>query len=297
MLFDTCGTMADAVYNVALAAQDVRNDLHRIYSDAVKDSIRQLDPRELDITHPKSVLKGLWHMGKGLVTDVSVGIVLNIDEGAMNDAVTAYDNRVQRQVRRIEDLMPALDEACTSAPSFNAETARAEAFGARSLTEFKGDPLYTVPGDDESRHRYPVDLANQEGLSGSHVIDKHVGKTDAQLEQRLRDQARVRPDGTVAPIAASTFTDLSSAQRYTQGVLDDPANQQKISRWLASNPDPARSKRTLGLSFTDVVGRTWTRGDSSAHDSHIVNVTLKPRPGGHPPYVVLTSMPSDTVQQ
>ncbi|MFF1402817.1 RNase A-like domain-containing protein [Streptomyces sp. NPDC058294] len=297
VLFDTCEAMVDAVYNVAQAAEDVRNDLHRIYRQAVLDSIKQLDPRELDVTDAKSLVKGLWHVGKGLVADVSVGIVLNIDEGAMNDAVATYDNRVHRQVRGIKDLMSALDEAYTSAPTFIAESARAEAFGARALTDFKGNPLYTVPGDDESHHRYPVDLANQEGIAGAHVIDKHVGKTDAQLEQRLRDQAKIRPDGTVAPIAASTFTDLASAQRYTQSVLDDTRNQQKIANWLASNPNPDRSTRTVGLTFNDVVGRTWTRGDSSAHDSHIVNVALRPRPGRHPPYVVLTSMPSDTVQQ
>ncbi|MFJ9633544.1 RNase A-like domain-containing protein [Streptomyces sp. NPDC101175] len=297
VLFDTCDAMVDAIYNVAKAAEDVRDDLHRIYRQAVIDSLKQLDPRDLDITDAKSLVKGLWEAGKGLVADVSVGVVLNIDEGALNDAVSAYDNRVHRQVGEINALLPALDEACTSAPTFNAESARAEAFGARALTEFKGDPLYTVPGDDESRHRFPVDLANQEGLAGSHVIDKHVGKTDEQLEQRLRDQAKMRPDGTIAPIAASTFTDLASAQRYTQSVLDDPNNQQKIANWLAGNPNPARSTRTLGLPFNDVVGRTFTRGDASAHDSHIVNVTLRPRPGGHPPYVVLTSMPSDTVQQ
>ncbi|HEY8984086.1 MAG TPA: RNase A-like domain-containing protein [Streptomyces sp.] len=297
VLFDTCDAVAEAVYDVARAAEDVRDDLHRIYRQAVVDSVRQLDPRNLDLSDAKSLLKGAWNLGKGLVTDVSVGIVLNIDEGAMNDAVAAYDNRVHRQARRLRDLMAALDEAYTSAPTFDAESARAETFGARALTDFKGDPLYTVPGDDESRHRFPVDLAGQEGLSGAHVIDKHVGKTDEQLEQRLRDQARTRPDGTVAPIAASTFTDLASAQRYTQSVLDDPRNQQKIANWLASNPNPDRSTRTLGLTFTDAVGRTWSRGDSAAHDSHIVNVTLRPRPGGHPPYVVLTSMPSDTVQQ
>lgn len=297
VLFDTCDAMVDAVYAVAKAAEDVRDDLHRIYRRAVLDSLKQLDPRHLDITDAKSVVKGLWNAGKGLVTDLSVGIVLDIDEGALNDAVSAYNNRIHRQVREIKALLPALDEAYTSAPTFNAESARAEAFGARALTDFKGDPLYTVPGDDESRHRFPVDLANQEGVTGAHVIDKHVGKTDAQLEQRLRDQAKIRPDGTVAPIAASSFTDLTSAQRYTQSVLDDPANQQKIANWLAGNPNPARSARTIGLAFTDAVGRTWTRGDSSAHDSHIVNVTLRPRPGGHPPYIVLTSMPSDTVQQ
>lgn len=296
VLFDTCDAMVDAIFHVAQAAEDVRDDLHRIYRKAVEDSIRQLDPRDLDITDAKSVIKGLWDAGKGLVADVSVGIVLDIDEGAMNDAVDTYNNRVHRQARRVKELMTALDEAYTSAPTFNAESARSEAFGARTMTGFKGDPLYTVPGDDESKHRFPVDLANQEGVAGAHVIDKHVGKTDAQLEQRLRDQAKLRPDGTVAPIAASTFPDLASAQRYTQAVLDDPRNQQKISNWLAGNPDPNRSRRTLGLSFTDTVGRTLTRGDSSAHDSHMVNVTLRPRPGGHPPYVVLTSMPSDTVQ-
>lgn len=296
VLFDTCDAMVEVVYAVAKAAEDVRDDLHRIYRQAVLDSLKQLDPRHLDITDAKSVVKGLWNAGKGLVTDLSVGIVLDIDEGALNDAVSAYNNRIHRQVREIKALLPALDEAYTSAPTFNAESARAEAFGARALTNFKGDPLYTVPGDDESNHRFPVDLANQEGVAGAHVIDKHVGKTDEQLEHRLRDQAKIRRDGTVAPIAASTFTDLASAQRCTQSVLDDPANQQKIANWLAGNPDPARSTRTIGLAFTNVVGRTWTRGDSSAHDSRVVNVTLRPRPGGHPPYVVLTSMPSDTVQ-
>ncbi|MFJ6897143.1 RNase A-like domain-containing protein [Streptomyces hokutonensis] len=98
--------------------------------------------------------------------------------------------------------------------------------------------------------------------------------------------------GWVSPASSRSL----SSSPPTQGVLDDPGNQQKIANWLASNPNPDRSKRTVGLTFNDTVGRTWTRGDSAAHDSHIVNVTLKPRPGGHPPYVVLTSMPSDTVQ-
>src|SRR5206468_1096686 len=112
----------------AKAAEDVRDDLHRIYRQAVVDSIKQLDPRDIDVTDAKSLLKGLWETGKGLVADVSVGIVLNIDEGALNDAVSAYDNRIHRQVGEINALLPALDEAYTSAPTFNAETARAEAF-------------------------------------------------------------------------------------------------------------------------------------------------------------------------
>lgn len=97
--------------------------------------------------------------------DLSAGIVLNMDEEAMNNAVTAYNNRIERQTLRVKHLRDALDEAHKSAPTCKAEEARAEAYGARALGEFKGNPLHTVPGDDESRHTYPVDLANQEGTS------------------------------------------------------------------------------------------------------------------------------------
>ncbi|MEU0048511.1 RNase A-like domain-containing protein [Streptomyces sp. NPDC006309] len=299
VLFDTCEAMVDAVYNVAQAAEDVRDDLHRIYRQAVLDSIKQLDPRELDVTDAKSLVKGLWHAGKGLVADVSVGIVLNIDEGAMNDAVAAYDNRVHRQVRGIKDLMSALDEAYTSAPTFIAESARAEAFGARALTDFKGNPLYTVPGDSEANHAYPIDLASQEAIHGSHVIDKHVGKTDEQLAQRLRDQSSIP--------AASSFTDLAGAQKYTQDTVEyvGPSansgrqnegvdNQAKIKKWL-SRPRADNSILKLDpVQFNSVTGRTVTSADpraGAAQDAHSVEVVLKYKNGLHPPYVVYTSMP------
>ncbi|MEV5429770.1 RNase A-like domain-containing protein [Streptomyces sp. NPDC052701] len=298
VLFDTCEVMVDAVHHFAKAAEDVREDLHRIYRKAVIDTLPQIDLSDgVDLKDVKNLGKGLWNLGRGLATDLSAGIVLNIDEEAMNNAVAEYNNRISRQTHRIKDLLEALEEASKSAPSFNAEEARAEAFGARALTDFKGDPLYTVRGDDESRHRYPVDLANQEGVSGAHVIDKHVGKTDEQLEQRLRDQARLYPDGVTRPIAVSTFNNLNEAQRYTQAVLDDPNNQRKIERWLSRNPTQSNQTRNIGLDFNHPVGRSWTRGDTQAHDSDKVLVTLRPAPGGRPPYVVLTAMPSDTLPQ
>ncbi len=80
VLFDTCDAVVDAVYAVAKAARGVRHDVHRIYRQAVIDSLKQLDPRNLDVTDAKSLVKGLWEAGKGLVTDLSVGIVLDIDE-------------------------------------------------------------------------------------------------------------------------------------------------------------------------------------------------------------------------
>lgn len=288
VLIDTCDGVSDAVMAFAKAAEDVRHDLHAIYRRAVLDALPTIDLSDgFGMKDIKSFGKGLFHMGKQL----SAGIVLAIDEDALNAAVEEYNNRVGRQLPELNKLTAALDEAYLSAPDFQAESARAEAFGARALTEFKRDPLYTVPGDDEANHRYPIDLANQEGIGNSHVIDKHVGKTDAQLEQRLRDQQVLR-NGDVMPRAASSFPSLPEAQRLTQAVLDDPVNQGKLERWLNGNPGP-QSSRNLGLEFTQPTGRTWSRGDTSAHDASNVLVTLRPAPGGHPPYVVLTSMPTD----
>jgi hypothetical protein len=301
VLFDTCDAMVDAVYAVAKAAEDVRDDLHRIYRQAVLDSLEQLDLSDgLDIKDAKSLVKGLWDAGKGLVTDLSVGIVLDIDEGAMNDAVSAYNNRVHRQAGEVRALLPALDEAYTSAPTFDAESARAEAFGARALTDFKGDPLYTVPGDNEANHAYPLDLANQEGVHGSHIIDKHVGKTDEQLAQRLRDQPTID--------AASSFTNLTSAQKYTQDALEyvgPPANsglqnagvdnQEKIKKWLSKPRSDSSILPLDAVEFNSVTGRTVEANNpqaSAAQDTHTVKVVLKYKNGLHPPYVVYTSMPT-----
>ncbi|MGW7171209.1 hypothetical protein ACWGH3_39400 [Streptomyces sp. NPDC054884] len=99
-------------------------------------------------------------------------------------------------------LKPALEEAKRSVPTYAAEEARAEVFGARSLNDFKTEHQY-IRDADEKNHFYALDLAGQEGIHNSHVIDKHVGKSDEQLAQRLRDQQILR-DGTVRPLAASS---------------------------------------------------------------------------------------------
>lgn len=59
-------------------------------------------------------------------------------------------------------------------------------------------------------------------------------------------------------------------------------------------PQPNQT-RNIGLEFSQPLGRSWACEDAQAHDSDKVLVTLRPVPGGHPPYVVLTAMPSDTL--
>jgi hypothetical protein len=149
---------------------------------------------------------------------------------------------------------------------------------------------------------YPLDLANQEGLYGSHPIDKHVGLTDDQLRMRLRDQAN-------AP-AASTFKDLASAQKYTTAAIEDINNADRIDKWIEStekkiqnnpNYDPNKSeiqppiyKEFAGQS----TGRSVSRDDydadgmsAKADDKSWVQVRLIYKEGLHPPFIVLTAMP------
>ncbi|MGW1774946.1 RNase A-like domain-containing protein [Streptomyces sp. NPDC002104] len=116
--------------------------------------------------------------------------------------------------------------------------------------------------------------------SGPSRRGRRVGKTDEELEQRLRDQQIVRPSG-IRPEAVSAFGNLADAQRYAQAALYEPSNQRKIDNWLAGNPGP-NSSRSLLLTTNDVVGRSWDRGDAAARDVTHVWVVLRPNPGSHP---------------
>ncbi|MFE5852070.1 hypothetical protein ACFQ61_02430 [Streptomyces sp. NPDC056500] len=52
-------------------------------------------------------------------------MTLNIDTGALNSVVEAYDTRVNAMVSKLDALMEPLNEAHRSARTFQAEEARA----------------------------------------------------------------------------------------------------------------------------------------------------------------------------
>ncbi|WP_278343304.1 RNase A-like domain-containing protein [Parageobacillus thermoglucosidasius] len=54
---------------------------------------------------------------------------------------------------------------------------------------------------------------------GGHLIAKHVGKTDAELLQRLKDGPKIT--------GASTFKDRATAEKIVSKVLNDPENIKK----------------------------------------------------------------------
>ena len=286
VLQDTARDVATACDAVSSEVTKIRSTIIDVYKDAATK------------TFTMKSFKDLLELIEKL-PELAMEFIANIDTGRLNHAVEAYNRRIHELGDDLVKLKPALEEAKNSVPTYAAEEARAEAFGARSLNDFKEQPLYTVPGEDKDNHFYTVDLANQEGVHNSHVIDKHVGQSDAQLLNRLRDQPGIT--------AASTFTDLATAQKATQDAMDEigpsnnPANAgkpnvgvnnpEKIENWL-SRPRTDNSKLELDpVEFDYVTGRTIPSGSASAHDRYSVKVILKYKNGIDPPYVVLTSMP------
>ena len=296
VLFDTAMKISDLLRELAEAAVELNGKVWDIYMEAVRQAVGDIDLSDgVDLDDVKEGAKGVGRFLKGLATgaaELSVEITLNIDTAALNAVVEAYNRRVDALTPRFATLTGALDEAHRSAPTYAAEEARAEAFGARALNDFKQQHKYTTDAD-EKNHFYPIDLANAEGLHGGHSVDKHVGKTDEQLAQRLRDQQITRPDGSVRPLAASSYPDMAAAQRYTQATLDDIGNAERIERWLDRlEREPVANERstlTVDKTFTEVTGRTVPRTAYDADglqargtDAHGANVVLRYKRGLDP---------------
>ncbi|MEU3772225.1 RNase A-like domain-containing protein [Streptomyces sp. NPDC032472] len=296
VLFDTTQEVSKAMRAFAESAEKMRNEIWRIYKKAILDAISDL--KHIDLDDVKSVGKKLLGIGK----EVALNITLKIDTAAMNRAVSVYEGELRGVESRLNALLPALDEAYRSAPTYKSEEARAQAFGARSLNDFKPEHRYTIPGKDPDNMFYPLDLANQEGLYDSHPIDKHVGLTDDQLRMRLRDQPGVP--------AASSFKDLASAQRYTEAALEDIDNADRIAKWIDSvekkkqnvpgyDPNKSEIQPPVYLEFpNETTGRSVSRDDydtdgmnAKATDKNWVQVRLIYKDGLHPPFIVLTAMP------
>lgn len=162
----------------------------------------------------------------------------HMDKAAADAAVEKYHQAFSDAATKLKALEVELDEASLSVPTFRAEAARAEAYGARTLNDFKKEHSWQRT-ESQIPHKYSIDLATEEELGGGHSIDRHVGLTDAQLTQRLRDEATGA--GKVDIPAASSFTDLDSAQYYTQHNVR--TNTTEIDEWLTGPPPPVPGEK------------------------------------------------------
>jgi hypothetical protein len=115
-------------------------------------------------------------------------------------------------------------------------------------------------------------------FAGGHTISRHVGKTDAELRQRLRAE----PDIS----AASTYTDLQTAERVVAEVL--AKKRAEIETWEAR--EGSRPNLVLRLDIRETIGRSMKQGRTSAIDVEDALVVLRWTGNG---WFVLTSYPED----
>ncbi|MFB7272300.1 hypothetical protein [Streptomyces sp. NPDC056244] len=170
VLFDTAQTVSDLLYEFAEAAVYLNHEVYEVYKQAIRDTLPSIDVNFKDGVDAKDVAGIFKGVAKGIMKGASQlgqGIVLNMNTGKLNSIVDAYDSRVNALVPKLNALMGPLDEAHMSAPAYNAEVARAEAFGARSLNEFRPQPRWTDP-EDTPNGVYRIDLASHEYLLGGH---------------------------------------------------------------------------------------------------------------------------------
>jgi len=86
---------------------------------------------------------------------------------------------------------------------------------------------------------------------GGHTLARHIGRSDAELRERLRRERSISD--------ASTWPDLSTAETTVARALD--AASTRLARWSALTG--RRANLALDWSGTKTIGRSLTRGARS----------------------------------
>jgi hypothetical protein len=132
----------------------------------------------------------------------------------------------------------------------------------------------SVRAPEVGRERY--DLASDE-QRGGHTLEKHVGRTDRQLEERLRRERQIS--------AASTWNDLETAELTVAQALR--AEQGRVRGW--ERRGYPRANLALHYDAGRSIGRSLERGADQAVDCSSAVVVL--RADGVDRFYVLTTYP------
>lgn len=119
---------------------------------------------------------------------------------------------------------------------------------------------------------------SQDEAAGGHTLCKHVGRTDAELRERLERERDIS--------AASTWNDRGAAETAVGAAIAD--QNARIGRWLERD-----SRANLVLDYdgdpSRPFGRTLRRGDDQVQPCARAVIVLKREgPSG---YYVLTAYP------
>jgi CDI toxin RNase A-like protein len=120
------------------------------------------------------------------------------------------------------------------------------------------------------------DLARDEERGG-HTLKKHVGRTDEQLQERLREERNIS--------AASTWTDREAAESTVADALR--AQRGRIENWMRRGYP--RANLALHYDAGRVIGRSLRRGENRSINCSSAVIVL--REDGPDSFYVLTTYP------
>ncbi|MEV0413466.1 RNase A-like domain-containing protein [Streptomyces sp. NPDC050448] len=317
VLKDTADKISGILREYAEAAVELNHDVFEEYKRALKKAAKDiLDDMEKakddhSIKGVISTVTNVVEKGVGLVLKFDVNTILNLDKAKLNQIVDKYTGTLRGLTTRMDALKSALEEADLSAPKFEAGVARAHGFGARSLEQFKDSQTWLKI--DSATGKYTLDLGANEWMGDGHTLDKHVGKTDAQLAQRLRDQQQGSPTtswpyGKPKIGSSSSFPDYARAQELTEYNLNH--NSADIEAWIKGPPPPAdgdvksfygtapngeNSGRSVSKQPTDPNDPMsgYKQGGINAKAIDVKGIDTRIRYDGNrnPPFTIMTSMP------
>ncbi|WP_310883779.1 RNase A-like domain-containing protein [Priestia megaterium] len=133
----------------------------------------------------------------------------------------------------------------------------------------QGDKSSLAPGGGLAVHE----------LKGGHLIERHVGKTDEQLLERLKTNPKIT--------GSSTFKNRMTAEKVANTVLSESKNINKIQKWI-SNPN---SRPTLPLKYEgngEIIGRSVSRNSKVVENVTNAKIILKKNNDGS---FILTGYP------
>jgi hypothetical protein len=113
--------------------------------------------------------------------------------------------------------------------------------------------------------------------AGGHTLEKHVGKTEAELAQRLANDKRIS--------GASSFTYRSVAETAIAEAMD--SKKSAIDSWMKRGGN----RYTMKYDTHRIIGITLTRGQSKATPASRLKIVLQRSTNLSPGYFILTAYP------
>jgi hypothetical protein len=166
-------------------------------------------------------------------------------------------------LRRFTPACLLLLLACQTSPTGNAAPATGTLANTREQTRGASAPVRDLSRDE---------------AAGGHTLRKHVGRTDAELRERLRRERNIS--------AASTWNDRAGAEAAVGSAVAQQSS--KITRWLERDSHPNLVLDYDGDS-AHPFGRTLRRGDDRVEPCAHAAIVLKW--DGPSSYHVLTAYP------